>query len=529
MKAAKLRVTQKMAAVDTALIDLQKVVDALQQKPFKDALTLLVTPLTKERTRIGTLTVPAAQEASVDKLEKDVAAVKKTADNRAGWEKWLKDTWDKDSKNIKDWIGVLKEQAPKGELQTEFDALQEEKNNVVKAGTNLAALQKTCHPKLIKIYNAAHSISEHGPEVDLEIHKLRNLVVRMLQDIPDTTVTHPLANEFDALSAEKKQTWPGGTSAAAISTAIANFDAKIKALRDKAQAARDDHMGGDLAMRAKQIKNIQQTLEHLDHTLSAFAKTDWGEVAKLPPEESGPLLKVKAKFEAATKTYKALDARLKKVLPYAKRNPTKRPQAIGKEVVTLNKEADALLEEILKPSMKLAMKKKGAKEIDDLIASLPDKISDPTELALCKAAIEARYGIKIEIGDDFNAKSLPRIGKMLARVPEWQSKQSKKKPDGSTTEKSLKTLTYQSEPSSKGNYYSSNRKTIALQDITEKGGQNDEHTLVADSGKVVKTSYFDFTTLHEIGHAVDDRIKFMGGRMDKDGFGKWKRKRSIRF
>jgi len=522
LKATQLRVAQKTGAVDTALTDLQNVVNGIKEKALKDGVTPQLTPLTQERTRIGTLTVLVDQEAALKKLETDVAKVKKEADARVLWDNWLKDTWEKDSKNTKGWIGNLKQVAPKGILQTEFEAVQQEKANFL-AAPNYPAMEKTSHPKLIKIYQAAHRIEEHGPEVDMDLHKLRNLVITVRDGVPNASVTRPITVDFDALANEKKQSWPLGNTAVAIAAAIDNFDARVAALRSRAEAARSDFVGGDLAHRAEQIKKIKEAMEQMDQMLSEVENQDWTKVAKQPPEESGPLLKMKAEFGVARKTYKGLDPRLKKLLKYTKRNSSSQPRAVGQEVVKLGKDVSTLFEQVMRRFMKVTAKFKGVEELDKMLADLPDHLDDPNELAACKAMIEARFGVKIEVGEEFKARSLPRIGKMLARVPDWQTRQSKKKPDGSPAEKSLKTLSYQSEPLAKGNYYSSGRKTIALQDLTEKGSANDEHTLVADSGKVVKTSYFDFTTLHEIGHAVDDRVKFMSSRMEKDGFGKWKK------
>jgi hypothetical protein len=522
LKAAKLRVTQKMGVVDAALTDLQKVVDGLQEKLFKDSLSPRITPLTQERTRIGTLTVPGDQEAALVKLEKDVATVKKDADNRAAWDKWLKDTWDAWANAAKDWIGVLKEQAAKNALQAQFDAVVQEKGNFL-TNDRLGDIEKTSYPKIEKVYETANRISDHGPEVDMEIHKLRSLVVAIMKQIGKATVTNPIAGDFDVLANEKKQSWPAGNTAAAMLTAMDNFDARIKTLRDRAEAARGDFIGGDMTYRAEQIQKMKDVMDEIDRKLTDCEDMDWKKIKKLPPQESAPLLKMKTEFEAARNTYKALDTRLKKMLPWAKKMVSSGQRALGKDALGLGKEITALLEQVLKRFMKMTLKTKGPDDLDKVMEAMPDHVDDPNQIAACKAAIEARFGIKIEIGQDFNAKSLPRIGKMLARVPEWQSKQSKKTPDGSATEKSLKTLSYETEPLEKGNYYSGNRKMIALQGMTEKGGPNDEHTVVADSGQAVKTSYFDFTTLHEVGHAVDDRIKFMSSRMEKDGFGKWKK------
>jgi hypothetical protein len=521
LNATKLRVTQKLAAVDTALTDLQNVVSGIKEKALKDVVTPSITPLTQERTRIGTLTVPGDQETALSKLETDIAKVKKEVDARVLWDNWLKDTWEVWAKAAKDWIGVIKEQAAKNTLQGQLDAVVQEQAGFL-TNNRLGDMEKTSFPKVEKIYEAANRISEHSPEVDLDLHKLRNLVIAVRDGVPDDSVTQPITQTFDGLFNEKKQTWPGGSNATAMIATMNNFDTRIANLRKDTEDARGDFVGGDLASRAKEIKRISGTMAEIDKMLSECEKQDWKQIAKLPPEESAPLLKMKADFEAARKTYKSLQPRVKKLLPYAKRNSKSQPQEVGKEVVVVGKEVSAMLDQVMRRTMKMAIKKDGTANVDKMIAEMPDHVDDPNDVAMCKALIEARFGVKIEIGEDFNARSLPRIGKMLARVPEWQAKQTKKGPGGAAAEKSLKTFTYQTEPLAKGNYYSSSRKTIALQNITEKGS-NDEHRLVSDSGKVVKTSYFDFTTLHEIGHAVDDRIKFMSGRMEKDGFGKWKK------
>jgi hypothetical protein len=43
----------------------------------------------------------------------------------------------------------------------------------------------------------------------------------------------------------------------------------------------------------------------------------------------------------------------------------------------------------------------------------------------------------------------------------------------------------------------------------------------------VKASYFDFTTLHEVGHAVDAKINFMGQRMGNAAFGGWEEPNAV--
>lgn len=518
--ATKQRVTQKLGVVDAAITDLQNVTNGIKEKALKDQITPYITPLTQERTRIGTLTVLTDQESASAKLETDVGNLKKSADIMVQWDNWLKNSWEVWAKAAKDWIGVLKEQAAKNTLQGQLDAVVQEKENFL-VNNQLGDMEKISYAKLKKIYETAMRVSKHGSEVDAELHKVQGLV-NVLKRGGDTAPTRTISQSLVTLLNEKKQTWPGGSNAAAMMTAMDTFDGRVTALRQDAENAQGDAVGGDLASRSKEIKRIEKTMEQIDDLLTQCEGQDWTKVATMPAAQSAPLLKLKAEFVTARKEYKRLEPLAKKLLPYAKRDSKSQPRAIGKGVVTVGRDVSVLLEQVLRRSLKVTAKLEGPGELDKELAKMPDHIDDPNELSTCKALIEARYNIKIEIGENYNARSLPRIGKMLARVPEWHAKQTKKGPGGAAAEKSLKTLTYQTEPVAKGNYYSSDRKTIALQGMTEKG-TNDEHRLVSDSGKVVKTSYFDFTTLHEIGHAVDDRIKFMSSRMEKDGFGKWKK------
>jgi hypothetical protein len=515
LAATRQRVAALTATVDLALTEHQKVIDGLKEKAFKDNLVARTTPLTQERARITGLPAPGDQESALTKLQTDVQFMKGEADAYVLWEQWLQDPWEKWSKATKKWIDVLKEANAKSALQTEYDAVLQEQAGFV-ARLEFGSLEPVSMDKLKKVYGAAKRVSEHGPEVDTEIHKLSNLVLSGMRDVTQASVIDPIRAKLEALETEKKASWPAGANAAAMLTAMDTFDARIAAARADAETARGKLLGKDAALREAKTKEIEDSLKGADQVLGDFEGQDWKAIDKMPEPGKSKLLELKAQFIEARKAHKKLEARLAAV------GKIKNYEARGKEIVALGKESSALVEQVMRPALKAMAKAGGAKMLDEMIGKMPNNIEKPAELAMCKAAIEARFGIKIQVGDEFKAKSLPRLGKMLARVPEWQVKQAKQAPDGSAKEKSLKTLAYQNEPQAKGNYYSGNRKTIGLQGMTEKGS-NDGHTLVADSGKAVKTSYFDFTTLHEIGHAVDHRVNFMGQRMNTDGFGKWKK------
>ena len=515
-KAAKARIAQLETEVDAVITEIQAKIDGLVEAALKPGAEALQTPLKTERTRINSVTALDAKEAALTKLKNDAAAAKTKVENIGLWDGWLKDSWKEDYDATKAWVGVVKSAPAKAVLTAELDAVLQEKENFL-AANDCKSIETVTFPKLDPIYDAAHRIGKQDGEVDKDIHKLKNLLVALKKEVTDAAITGPIQAEYTAVENDKKSSWPGsGATSADLIKDMDDFDDRVKNLRTSIDDARGKALGKDATRKTQKIEQIEKRLEKIDHALSDVEGIKQKDIDQLPATEQAVMVKMVTELKEARKTYKALSKRLKdapKIKNFAAR---------GKELTALDRESLELVESVLRRSMKSMSKVQGTGDLDKMIKDMPNHVGNSEEKAMAKAAIEARYGIKIEIGEEFEARSLPRIGKMLARVPEWQAKQTRTAPDGTAKEKSLKALKYSTEPSGKGNYYSSSRKEIALQGMTEKG-VDDEHRLESDSGKAVKTSYFDFTTLHEIGHAVDDRINFMGQRMNKAGFGDWKK------
>ncbi len=178
----------------------------------------------------------------------------------------------------------------------------------------------------------------------------------------------------------------------------------------------------------------------------------------------------------------------------------------------------------------------GAKQLDDMVASLPDS----TKIEVMQAALEARFGISsfksltedgAATGDGRSgAKSLKKIYALMAKVPQKnvQGNPSLKGVDlfgGDAGDKAN---------AARGSFYDPTNKKIVLscgraEDTNPQPLANTPLALpnvepdcemVPDS-EVPVPKYFDWTTLHEVGHAIDDMTHFMDRRMGNPTFGNW--------
>ncbi len=181
---------------------------------------------------------------------------------------------------------------------------------------------------------------------------------------------------------------------------------------------------------------------------------------------------------------------------------------------------------------KLAGKPEGAKALDDLVASLPDDAPQK----LLDAAIEARFDVKFEqyehkkpgaVGDLSGAtavdpelpdKSLKRVYELLNKVPKSHTRDNPKLKEIIRFTKDTGGAAYGG-----GKIYlycgrADNTQPYQLAKPSELP-EVDENCKPKDN---VKPDYFDFATLHEVGHAVDDRDGFMKKNMAADAHGGWK-------
>jgi hypothetical protein len=211
--------------------------------------------------------------------------------------------------------------------------------------------------------------------------------------------------------------------------------------------------------------------------------------------------------------------------------------------------------------MKLPGKSGGKNRLDELIDGLPEEMQQK----VFKTAIEARFGVKVGVFEsmyktvyetdedgvsvgtsverkereyqkvDLKApnKSLKRIYQMLTKVPEAHA--TKK------LNPSLKRILHFTEDDGEAAYWDYN-KTVYMNVSRGKGIGDDNVTDEISTGVTgtvdmfpdgrdesclpkntdVETTFFDWATLHEVGHSVDDLHGFMKGHLDQPDFGGWR-------
>lgn len=161
----------------------------------------------------------------------------------------------------------------------------------------------------------------------------------------------------------------------------------------------------------------------------------------------------------------------------------------------------------------------GRELLDAMVSDLGGKAKDADSKAFVRSAITARFGTKLD-DKDLTTKYLPRLYKVLGMVP------------GSHTldNPMLKIINRQRTKVETSGDYTDGTGVINLKaprtglvdSLVSFGAWALPQKLV---GKQLPggVSQFDALTLHEVGHAVDDKQKFMDGKMGSVSFGGWQK------
>ena len=180
----------------------------------------------------------------------------------------------------------------------------------------------------------------------------------------------------------------------------------------------------------------------------------------------------------------------------------------------------------------LADKPENAGILDELIESMDDK----TPQKIFEAAIEARFGIKVRqfehhnpahlaklsgataVSPDLPDKSLKRVYELLTKVPLSHVKNNPKLTDIIRFTKDDGGAAW----TSTGKVYlycgrAGDKQTQELNDPSELPEVED--ACKAKPGPA--PAYFDFATLHEVGHAVDAQNGFMSKHQTHEEYGGW--------
>ena len=135
-----------------------------------------------------------------------------------------------------------------------------------------------------------------------------------------------------------------------------------------------------------------------------------------------------------------------------------------------------------------------------------DKPDSAQKSAIYKKALEDLYGLKIKVPKGFKNTHFDRVFDMFGTVPKGHVKQDQ-----------LKKLTYSKKAEDKGSGAFGSTE-IEMGDF---GKAKDKEDYQID-GKKIPANSFDVTTLHEIGHSVDEKNGIMTKNQAKPGCGGWK-------
>lgn len=159
----------------------------------------------------------------------------------------------------------------------------------------------------------------------------------------------------------------------------------------------------------------------------------------------------------------------------------------------------------------------GTGVLDDLVADLKGNAKSTESQDFVKNAMLARFDIKTLSGT-LNKKSLPHLYKVLTMIPESHARNNPKLAD------------IEMHVGDGGAAYTGGKVTLNC--LLDEDDSFWEDQFVCDPADGMDPSWradgedhsrFDCTTLHEIGHAVDDNMRFMKDRAGDDFYGGWER------
>jgi|GEM_PF-2794873 len=227
--------------------------------------------------------------------------------------------------------------------------------------------------------------------------------------------------------------------------------------------------------------------------------------------------KLKSEFDAATLDFDKVTPRL---------------EAVDKILVDVRREANELAKDV--SSAKTPADKELVKAALETVYNVKLKSETACQCGKMKAGVDGA-----KIGDEcrecsqkvlepaWSKKALPRLFKVLAMVPASHT---------TGNDRMLKIDRHRNSGEGASWYASTSDQVVLNLERTggfrlnsqEQGFAKTEkyRTKGKKTGPIVEraeVSTFDITTLHEVGHAVDAKMNFMGTRMENPKFGNWKK------
>lgn len=151
--------------------------------------------------------------------------------------------------------------------------------------------------------------------------------------------------------------------------------------------------------------------------------------------------------------------------------------------------------------------------LDDATKAGTGSQDDPEVQGAYKKAITKKYGVNISNPSGTKNTHYDQVYKMFDKVP-----------IGDVTQQQFKKLSYEGvtydkkgNPKSSGAAYGDAEISMGEYKTGEKWGYQDPKT-----GKPAPSNGFSISTLHELGHSVDDRFGIMSANQGKAGGGGWK-------
>jgi hypothetical protein len=171
---------------------------------------------------------------------------------------------------------------------------------------------------------------------------------------------------------------------------------------------------------------------------------------------------------------------------------------------------------------KLADGPGGVEILDMLVDSLKGKAESPISKELVKKAMVLRFKMT-DLTGTLNAKSLPHLYKVLKMVPESHGRNNPmldkidlKVGDGSADYTGGR-IELRCMFDDRDSFWAKQFEHDPEDGVPKKWlAKGDDH------------HQFDETTLHEIGHSVDDKLKFMEQRVGNDDFGGWEKTSALK-
>ena len=161
----------------------------------------------------------------------------------------------------------------------------------------------------------------------------------------------------------------------------------------------------------------------------------------------------------------------------------------------------------------------GLETLDTMVAALGGKAESEEAKNFVKGAIKARYNID-GLDGELTTKALPKLYEVLGKVPDWQVRDN---PDLKNIQRVRSGPEGASLYAKEANETKGRPADLVYLELGRTGTFHmTSETYTSDSGQKLKLNEFSVTTLHEIGHAVDQTLDFMGRHGGDDKYGGWK-------